>query len=452
MKKWIWITVGLLAFLFIYFSQPVGLSPDAKVTLAIFALALVLWVTEALPLYITAFVILLLEAVLIPRANPELSYKIFFAPFFSPTIALFLGGFTLAAGLKKYHLDERIAHGILNLVGEKPNAILFGLMASTAFLSMWMSNTATTALMITIALPLIGQLDEGDKFKRALILGIPFAANIGGMATPIGTPPNAIAIGRLRDIGVTVSFFDWVVLATPIMLILLGIMWLLLAIIFPSSQKKLSISVKPTRTDRFGETAAVVILVLTVVLWLTPQSVYKSLIGTKVSSGVIALIPIIAFFGSGLLDKRDFLGLNWDVLVLMGGGLSLGLAMDRTGLAAWIVQSLGLQSLSDYWVFVAFVGITAVLTNFISNTSAAALIVPIALAATRSEPLFVGLGVALAASASMMLPISTPPNAIAYGTGHIRVKDMLLVGTIMTVIAALMVVIFGHWWWNLIVH
>lgn len=431
-KKAIFFIVSLLIFALLYFIPISGMPHKAQVALSIFAMGAFLWITEAIPLHITSFVILLfLSLFLVPAM--KVKYTFFFAPFFSGAIVLFLGGFTLARAMKVYKLDEKFADLILKRSGTSPSRILFGFMFATAFLSMWMSNTATTALMMAVAFTIFYKLEPDDGFRKALAIGIPFAANIGGMGTPIGTPPNAIAMGMLRENGIEISFFKWMMLAVPIEFILLFFTWLLLLKFFPPKNKRVELMIKDTSENSSGTKLTVITLILTVLLWLTGPVHH-------IKDALVALLPVIILFGTGTLRKDDFYLLGWDVLMLMGGGLALGLAAEKSGLNEWFINAAGIKGLSPYWVFSGFVALTAILTNFMSNTSTAALIIPIAMAIKGINPSVVAIGIALAASSSMLLPVSTPPNAIAYGSGEIKVKDMFRTGLIITLFCVILLV------------
>ena len=216
-RKIAFVALGLILFFLVYLF-PVGalkdLNGDMRAALGILLLAATLWITESIPLYATSLIIVLFQVLFISEETIGADETL--APFFSPIIALFLGGFVLASALHKYDLDLKIADAILERAGKAPGKVMLALMGTTAFLSMWMSNTATTALMIALALPIYEQIPKEERFKKGLILGIPFAANIGGMGTPIGTPPNAIIIEELSNFGFTVSFLDWMLLALPL--------------------------------------------------------------------------------------------------------------------------------------------------------------------------------------------------------------------------------------------
>jgi len=435
---------AFLAFLALWLSikfAPADMNQAQRTCLGIFILAAVFWITEAIPLFVTSFLLLALQSILL-APHIDGSYRVFLAPFFSSTILLFLGGFVLARGLARYHLDERMAYYLLDKVGDSPGRVLFGMMAVTAFLSMWMSNTATTALMIAVAYPLVRQMEPEDPFSKALILGIPFSANVGGIGTPIGTPPNAIALSALKEVGVNLSFLKWMVLTVPLEVFILLVIYWVLTMFFRPRASKLKLSLEKMPPPEKREYFVSGVLVLTVLLWLT-----TGLHG--IPSSVVSTFPILALFGTGLLKREDFNSLGWDVLFVIGGGLSLGVGVHRSGLDRWLLASLGFEKLGFYLLLFIFAFLAALLTNFMSNTSTAALLVPLVIALGKN-PLVLSLGIALSASASMLLPISTPPNAIAYGSGMIRVKDMAKSGAVITFIFVIAISTIGYFYWKLL--
>lgn len=431
MKKWLFIGIALLLAVLVYFAPFEGLTEPARRTFSILVIAAVLWISEAIPLYVTSFVIAFLEVVLLKNVL-DVSYKVYLHPFFDPIIVLFLGGFVLSRALNKYGIDERITRAILSKTGNSPKKILFGMMLVSAFLSMWMSNTATAALMMTVAITIINTLPEKEPFKIGLVLGIPFACNIGGMATPIGTPPNAIAISSLANLGITISFIKWMMLALPIVIVILLITWWLLSSIYKSKIKNIAYSMEKLPPMGIKDKWVVAIFIITVILWLTGQI-------HGIPTGVVALIPVIAFIGGGFINRDDFRSLGWDILILMGGGLSLGVAMQQSGLASWMVERLNVGGLaSPLIVILIFSSVTVAMTTFISNTSTAALVLPIAIT-MGVAPSAMALVTAFSASIAMILPISTPPNAIAYGSGLVSVKDMAKTGFTVTLVSILIV-------------
>jgi len=417
------------------------LTKGQRINLVIFLVAALLWITEVVPLFVTALIILFLEAVWLKPNAPGTSLSTYLSPFFSSVILLFLGGFVLAKALETYKLDEIFAKKILQRTGTKPSSVLFGFMLVTAFLSMWMSNTAITALMIAVALPLVRKIDD-KNFTKALLIGIAFSANIGGMGTPIGTPPNAIAMEALKSQGVQLSFTRWLMLALPLTLLLLLVTWGILSIFFRSKAQKIEIKFEEQPVIETKGKVVLITSLVTALLWLTAEV-------HRIPSSIVALIPIIVYFSSGILERKHFNSLSWDVLILMGGGLSLGKAFGVTGLSKWLVHSIGFKYMSQYAVLAVLVIITIVLTNFMSNTSTAALVIPLALS-LEANPVAFAMCIALSASASMLLPVSTPPNAIAYSSGMLRVKDMFMTGLVITTLMGILILTFQYFWVHLI--
>ncbi|MGM0510622.1 MAG: SLC13 family permease [Thermoplasmatota archaeon] len=447
-RKIAFVALGLTLFSLVYFF-PIGvlkgLNGDMRAALGILLLAATLWITESIPLYTTSLLIVLFQVIFI--SEKTIGAEEALLPFFSPIIALFLGGFVLAAALHKYGIDLKIANAILESAGKSPKRVMLALMVTTAFLSMWMSNTATAALMIALSLPIYHQIPKEEKFKKALILGIPFAANIGGMSTPIGTPPNAIIIDELSNFGFTLGFLDWMIIALPLTMIMLLFAYVLLYFSFKPISKELKIEVEEVSKDGFSKNQRFVLLIflLTVLLWL--GSSVKVIGDIFQHPGIIALIPPIAFFGTGVLGKDELVELNWDVLLLMGGGLSLGNAISSTGLDRWIVGLFEHDTLSLVLVIFVFTTLAVVLSTFMSNTATAALMAPImiVIGMDLGSGISVMASIALGSSLAMALPVSTPPNAIAYGTDEIEVKDMIKYGSIISAVGILLItLVFGY--------
>ncbi len=413
----------LLGFL-VYLIPFPGMSEPARRCLAIVATAGWLWITEAIPLYSTSFLILFLEVVLL-SAPLRLDPSVFIAPFFDRVIMLFLGGFVLSRTLGKFDLDTLLTGFILNHTGTKPGRILLGMMFVAAFLSMWMSNTAATALLIGTALTIIRELPEDEPFRTALILGIPFAANVGGIATPIGSPPNAIAIGLLADHGIRISFGQWMLIGLPITTVLFFLIWFLLLRLFPARVKQAKMPPLHTEALNAHQQAVILVFALTLLLWLTAEL-------HRIPAAIVATLPALIFTGFGFLDSDDFGRIGWDILILMGGGLSLGVAIRSSGLADWLLASLRFDGMNLTLLVVVVMLVALLLTTFISNTSAAAMLLPlVAGLAPHPAPLVLATGITV--SVSMILPISTPPNAIAYGSGLVKVRTMATAGILISV-------------------
>lgn len=374
-------------------------------------------------------------------------YSVYFGTLASPIIILFLGGFVLAAGAVKYQLDRNLCRLILRPFGTRPASIVLGLMLVTALLSGFMSNTATTAMMMAVILPIIASSSSKDRFAVALALCIPFAANIGGILTPIGTPPNAIAINALIARGVEMPFTSWMMLTAPLVLVMLLLIWFLLMRLYPSSEANLPLKLDGVFNISGKAWCLYLIFGGTVLLWVT-----ESLHG--VPSGLIAFIPVALLPATGVVDQKDIRSLPWEVLWLMAGGIALGMAMGQTGLALWMVEIIPWDNFSGGMVLAAFGIVAILLATFIANTVAATLLIPIMMTlvasgvgggfAVESAALMVAVG----ASLGMSLPISTPPNAIAMSTGLLKSIDMVRAGVVVGIAGYLLLLLSVFFFWN----
>jgi sodium-dependent dicarboxylate transporter 2/3/5 len=433
-----------------------GLTNEmAARTVALFVFVAAFWATEVVPLFATALLAVCLEIVLLasdgglaqpvtrlldvlgvpPAAEPDvapISARVFIAAFARDVIFLLLGGLALSKALKKHRVDEVIAATLLRPCTRSAWWLICGVLAVSGFFSMWMSNTATAAMMVAIVQPLLRHLPRHSPVRHAVFLAVPFGASIGGIGTPVGTPPNAIAYGALNAAGYEVTFVRWMLGAVPLAVALLGVAALFLYRLLPASAdlRELGEIRRPGVLSRQGR-ATLVVLAATVVLWLTGGQ-------TGLPAGVVALIAAAGLTVTGLLDRRDVDGIDWNVLVLVWGGLSLGVAMEQSGLTA----SIGGLNVADApggaWTVALFVVFTAVfLSTFMSNTATAALLVPMALAlGVPGREQFAVLA-AFACSFALALPVSTPPNAIAYTTGEIPLRVMLRVGALTSLVSAL---------------
>ncbi len=417
-----------------------GLSEAGRLTFGIFTMAAILWVLEPFSLYVTSFIIVILEVILLGRSGGPLGmtgsgYMIFLHPFFSSVVVLLLGGFVMAQAVKRYDIDTWLSRKLLHRVGNKPAAVLLGVMVMCAFLSMWISNTATTALMMAVAIPVVNTFPSNEPFRKAIILGIPFAANIGGIGTPIGSPPNAIAIGFLEQAGYEMSFLNWMTIGLPIVIVLILVCWLILYNLFKPKMETIELEV-PEEVESLDRRSKFIIAVflLIVILWLT-----SSLHG--IPSSIVALIPFVIFFGFRLLDDDDLRQLGWGILMIVGGGMSLGVAMRESGLSEWMVSQVDFAAMGTLGILFLFAAVAAIMTTFISNSATANLLLPIVVGISAVSPMSSALVVAIVSSAAMVLPVSTPPNAIAYGSGYIDVRDMMRSGTIITAISLVFITI-----------
>ncbi|OKL55152.1 transporter [Bowdeniella nasicola] len=441
--------VGALAFFLPFFIPIPGLSPEAQRMLSIFLLAIVFWVTEAIPLVATAGLVILLEVLtvsstgLFPVGEGALGAKAYFAALADPVIILFLGGFLLADGAAKFGLDKNLAAVMLKPFQGSGRMTVLGLMSITAVLSMFMSNTATTATMFAVVIPILAVMTDA-KARAGIALSIPVAANIGGMGTPVGTPPNAIALGALAANGIQISFLKWMMLAVPLMLVVLAIGWFVLVTFFIPKGTNIELAL---RSD-FDRSAAAriyyVVAGLTVALWMT-----EPLHG--INSNVVGFIPVAVLLATQVMTGDDLKMLQWPVLWLVSGGIALGVGVGATGLDKWLLGSVNWTAMSVTALVVVLAGLGLGMSNVISHSAAANLLIPLALGLGTSISLDivqVGVIIALACSLGMSLPISTPPNAIAYATGEVSTKYMALVGVIVGVAGAVLLAFVMPWFWT----
>ncbi|MEZ4408540.1 MAG: DASS family sodium-coupled anion symporter [Polyangiales bacterium] len=421
-----------------------GLDPAARHAMFILLVAAGLWITEAIPAFAVALVVMALAIVLLGdmgRPGGALGWERFVAPWASPMVWLFLGGFVLGRAASRTGLDRSVAMRALALFGPSPSGALLGLMGVAYVLSMFMSNTAATAMLLAVVAPILASVPPGDPLRKALALGVPVAANLGGMATLIGSPPNAIAVGALGES--TIDFARWMLIGLPPSLALLVAAWLFLRWRYRSGVAAVTLASVEASIDAAGEPPerlsawrriiVVATLALTVGLWFT-----SSLHG--IPTPVVSFLPITVFAAVGVMTPLDIRALGWDILLLLAGGLVLGVVVSTTGLAEWAVGHIPLGGLGPVSVALAAAFATVLLSNLMSNTAAANILVPVAIALTPHARPLSAATVALAASCAMALPISTPPNAIAYATRELDARDFLAVGVGVGVVGPLLVV------------
>lgn len=428
-----------------------GLTVLQQRVIAIFVFAAAMWILEAVPAWTTSLLIIVLMLLTVSNSGitflisdiPKeqlISYKVIMATFADQTIMLFLGGFILALVASKSGVDVTLARVMLRPFGTRSNMVLLGFMLVTAVFSMFVSNTATAAMMLTFLAPVLKSLPDNEKGRAALALAIPIGANIGGIATPIGTPPNGIALGYLNNtegLNMGIGFDQWTMVMTPLMLVILFIAWLLLKNMFRFSSKEVILKIEGGAKKGWRTNVIYVTLVVTILLWM-----FEKVVG--INSYVIALIPVGVFSATRIIKSKDLKEIDWAVLWMVAGGFALGVGMDKTGLAEALVRSVPFNDWPALLVILGGGIICWLLSTFISNSAAAALIVPILAAVGKgmgsSLEGFGGIstmiiGIALSASFAMALPISTPPNAIAYSTGLIKSSQMATVGVLIGVIS-----------------
>jgi solute carrier family 13 (sodium-dependent dicarboxylate transporter), member 2/3/5 len=427
--------VGAVAFLLPLLLDVPGLPPAGERMLAIFLLAIVLWVTEAIPLVATAVLVILLEVMmlsdqaLVPVGEDVLAASAYFATLADPVIILFLGGFLIAGGAARFELDRNLAAVLLRPFAGGARRTVLGLMAITALLSMFVSNTATTATMFAVMLPVLAALPAGSA-RTGVALAIPVAANVGGIGTPVGSPPNAIALGALSARGEAVSFLGWMLLAVPILIVVLGVAWWLLTRRFIPVDTTIDIDLTPS----FDRSPAAMIFYAvsggTVLLWLT-----EPLHG--LASSTVGFIPVVVLLATQVLGPEDLRSLQWHVLWLVAGGIALGLGIGASGLDAWLLGLVAWDALPQVALIALLVTAGLAFSTVISSSAAANLLIPLALGLATGvaiDPTLVGVVVAMACALAMALPISTPPNAIAYATGEVPQSAMASTGIVVGIV------------------
>lgn len=427
-----------------------GLTVVQQRMIAIFVFAALMWMFEVIPNWTTSLLVIVVMLLSVsdkglgffckPEYGTLVDYKSIMASFADPVVMLFLGGFVLAIIASKYGMDAAIAKVLLGIFGKKPKMVLLGFLIVIALFSMFMSNTATAAMMLAFLAPVLKSLPEDETGKVGLALAIPVSANLGGIGTPIGTPPNAIALGALENAGYQISFVTWMTRMVPYVIVMIAIAWVLLQVFFPFKSDKIELKIEvKQRQKTWKDYVAWITFFVTILLWVT-----ESLTG--INSNVVALIPLAVYTATGVFEKSDIKEINWSVLWLVAGGFALGTGLNKTGLAATLINAIPFSTMNVVVVMIIAGLICYLLSNFISNSATAALLVPIlvVVGTAMADPTasnnaqFMALGgmnamipfIAVCASIAMLLPISTPPNAIAASTGLVQTKDMSKVGII----------------------
>ncbi|MBQ7623395.1 MAG: SLC13/DASS family transporter [Bacteroidales bacterium] len=439
-----------------------ALTPVQQRVIALFVFAALMWIFEIIPNWTTSLLVIVMALLTVsnkglgflctPEAGKLVNYKDLMASFADPVVMLFLGGFVLAIVAEKYGLDVTLARVLLAPFGKKPRAVLLGFLIVISIFSMFMSNTATAAMMLAFLAPVLAVLPKDDRGRVGLALAIPIAANIGGIGTPIGTPPNATAVKFLAEAGADISFGTWMLHMVPYVVIMIAFAWILLQLFFPFKAKEVVLEIPQNKNAKDWKYYTVWVVFLgTILLWMTEQV-------HKVNSNVVALVPLALLTMLGIFDKEDIKKINWSVLWLVAGGFALGTALQGTGLAKVLIDAIPFGSMSVVLVLVIAGLVCYFLSNFISNSAPAALLIPILIVVAEgmadpsaaNNEAFLALGgskamitfIAVCASIAMCFPISTPPNAIAASTGLVETKDMSRVGIIIGVVGF----VFGFFW------
>ena len=439
-----------------------ALTPVQQRVIALFVFAALMWMFEIVPNWTTSLLVIVLSLLTVsdkglsflckPEYGTLVNYKSLMSAFADPVIMLFLGGFVLAIMASKYGLDVTLARVLLKPFGKKPKMVLLGFLIVIAIFSMFMSNTATAAMMLALLAPVLASLPKDDMGRVGLALSIPISANLGGIGTTIGTPPNATAVRFLGEAGHEVAFDTWAIHMIPFVIIMILIAWVLLQFFFPFKSDEIVLNIPENKRKKDWKTTVVWITFAgTILLWATEQL-------TGINSNIVALIPLAVLTCTGIFTKEDIKEINWTVLWLVAGGFALGTSLQGTGLAQVLIEAIPFGSMSVVVVLIIAGVVCYFLSNFISNSATASLLIPILIVVAEgmadpsaaNNASFMALGgspamivfIATCASIAMLFPISTPPNAIASSTGLVETKDMIKVGAIIGAIG----LVFGFFW------
>ena len=460
----------LLFILMMFFLSPEGMGSEAQPVLAVTLWVATWWITEAIPIPVTS----LLPILLLPVTG-AMEADVVTSAYGNDIIYLFLGGFFIATAMEKWNLHKRLALAIIAFIGTGTQRILLGFMVATAFLSMWVSNTAAVMMMIPMGLAITAQVaaalkgtpeeKELPKFEKALIFGIGYAGTIGGLGTLIGTPPNIILAAQVKELfGVEISFAGWMLIAVPIVIVLLFSTWFYLGrFAFKMNLKGLPGGKEVIQQERHGlgkttfeEKAVSAVFIFAAFMWITREFLWMGILpGLK--DGMIAVVAAVLLFaiptskkiGKRILSWEDSKEIPWGVLLLFGGGLAIAAGFRDTGLSEWIGSQLtALEGFHMIVIIAASSFLVLALTEFTSNTATATMILPVlaALAMTMNiHPYALMVPAAMAANCAFMLPVGTPPNAIIYGTGKLKLSDMVRVGFMINVFVLILIILAAYY-------
>ena len=464
--KFISLLAGIAVSLLLYFINPFGVNGDANKVLAIGGLMITWWVTEALPMPVVA----LLPLILFPLLNIS-KLEETAAPYANPVIFLFMGGFMLGLAIEKWNLHRRIALNIVRITGTSGDRIVLGFILATGLLSMWLSNTATTMMMFPIALSVIHVMKENNKgegnianFSLTIMLAIAYASNIGGIATIIGTPPNVAYVGYIqKKYNYDIDFVNWMLICTPLaVLLLMCLYWVMVKWLFPNRIKSddgtrqlIRNEIRQLGPVSVAEKRVLLIFAGTALLWITRDIINHAQAFFKLDDTIIAVMCAVALFicpsgskdesNDSLLEWGDTSKMAWGILLLFGGGIALAGALEKAGLiqqlGLWLAQFSG----NGFLLVFVIVLVSLFLSEIMSNVAQVIVFAPVVSSladALGMNPLLLGIPMTLAASCAGMLPMGTPPNAIVFASGHIKLKQMTKAGFVMNIIAVILITLF----------
>ena len=467
-KQNIGLLLGPLSFIIIkYFFHPEGLSVEANAILGSAVWIAIWWITEAIPIAVTA----LLPIILFPLSG-GLGLNETTASYGHKYVFLYIGGFILAIAIEKWKLHKRIALTIIKIVGTNVNFIILGFMIATAFLSMWISNTASAVMILPVGMAIVSQLkdnpatseNENMIFGKALMLAIAYSASIGGISTLIGTPPNLVLAGVIKQTyDIEITFFQWFIFGFPIAIILLFLCWIYLTRFafqfkqkeFPGGRQEIKKQLQELGPISYEEKAVFLVFLLTAFSWITRSFLLESFIPT-IDDTIIAIFFAILLFivpsknkSVKLMAWEDAVKLPWGIVLLFGGGMALALGFETSGLAIWIGhQMTSLESFSLLILLLILVASVNFLTEITSNLATTAMLLPVLVslaAALGLHPFYLLIGATLAASCAFMLPVATPPNAVVFGSGYLKIEDMVKKGFVLNLISILLVTFFVYY-------
>ena len=465
--KLLGLVLGPVSFILIlFFFRPEGLSVQANAVLASTIWIAIWWITEAIPIAVTA----LLPLVLFPLSG-GLDLSSTSGAFGHKYVFLYMGGFIIAIAIEKWNLHRRIALNIINLIGSDIRKIILGFMMATAFLSMWISNTATAVMMLPIGLAIIKQLqdnpdtveDENQTFGKALMLAIAYSASIGGVATLIGTPPNLVLAGVILDTyGYEITFMQWFAFGLPISIILIFICWKYLTKYafsfkqksFPGGKQEIQRLLSSLGRITYEEKVVALVFALTAFCWITRSVLLQKLLPALDDTIIAIFFAIVLFLlpskkkGEQLINWEEAVKMPWGIILLFGGGMALAKGFESSGLAEWIgSQMTTLSGLPILILILVLIASVNFLTEITSNLATTAMLLPVLapMALTIDvHPFVLMVGAAVAASCAFMLPVATPPNAVVFGSGYLRIPDMVGKGLFMNIISIFILTFFVY--------
>ena len=448
-KKWplgynvtLFLVVIALAWVLSYLAKQDGVGDQTANALFLLVMAAGLWISESIPPFAVSILVIGFSIYFLDDTRWTViseDWQVYLGTWSSPIIWILLGGFFLAMGAQITQFDRRFSRVILSRFGSTPNKLLLGCMLTTGLLSMFMSNTATTSMMIAIVIPIIKKIDQKDPFVKAMLLGVATAATLGGMGTVIGSPPNAIALGIINNEGFDFGFSSWMMFGVPLAILLIFVSWRFITYYYQTEIKELSIvqgteqSAYPNLNSYSNRLLVVITFAVTIGLWIT-SSVHN------IPVAVISFIPVVTLTVGGVIYGEDLKLLPWDTLILVAGGLTLGLVIDNTSLDDYLVTKIPI--FNNTLIMMLVLGLlTTFMSNIMSNTAAASILIPVGVSLMPEQSLEIALVVSLSASTALFLPISTPPNAIAYSYGYLKQADFRPLGLLHAIIGPVMVML-----------